>query len=59
MLDKPYNSCKYCFLENSYPEENKVRKPSKLYIEVYKGYVNLRENKYSKKNEFRYGIYLY
>jgi hypothetical protein len=61
MIDKHYNSCKYCFRENGYPEENKVRKPSKLYIEVYKGCVNLRENKYkySNINEFRYGIYLY
>ena len=61
MLDKHYNSCKYCFRENGYPEENKVPKPSKLYIEVYKGYVNLTKikDRYSNKNGYKYGIYLY
>ena len=54
------NSYKY-WMWLSYPEKNKVLKPSKLYIEVYKGFVNLTEikNRYSNKNEFRYGIYLY
>ena len=53
MLDK---TNKYCFQENGYPEQNKVCKPSKLYIKVYKGYVNLSE---IKEIKHKYGIYLY
>ena len=58
MLD---NSYKYWLCEYRYPEENKVLKPCKLYIEVYKGYINLTEikDRYSNKNEFKHGIYLY
>jgi hypothetical protein len=58
MLD---NSYKYWLCGYRYPEENKVLKPCKLYIEVYKGYVNFTEikDRYTNKNKYKYGIYLY
>lgn len=58
MLDKSYE---YYFHRDNYPEKNKIYKNIKIYIEVYKGFVNLTEikDRYSNKNEFRYGIYLY
>jgi len=51
--DKSY---KYCYYNDGYPEKNKVYKSTCLYIEIYKGYVNLK----NKNNfQYKYGIYLY
>jgi hypothetical protein len=48
IFDKSY---KFCF-------DYKVIKPTKMYIEIYKGFINLTEIKYNK-NVYKYGIYLY
>jgi len=60
MLDKSY---KFCFSMNEYyPENNKVLKNTKLYIKVYKGFINLtefRDNKISCNHyTHKYCIYL-
>ena len=60
------NSYKY-WMWLSYPEKNKVLKPSKLYIEVYKGFVNLHQRKYLYQNSDvdieierpKYGVYIW
>jgi hypothetical protein len=49
-------SYKYCFSKDGYSYENKVLKSTNLYIEVYKGFVNLTEIK--DRNGCKYGIYL-
>ena len=50
---KRYSDC--------YPEETKIPKNTKIYFEVYKGFVNLSEikHRYCSKIGYRYGIYLY
>lgn len=57
------DSYKFCFsgIYCNYPENNKVRNNVKLYIEVYKGYVNLYEikDRHQQKDKYKYGIYLY
>lgn len=60
LLGKIYDkSYKYCFNIN-YPPYDKIIKPNKLYIEVYKGFINLTDIKYrySKSIDYKYGIYL-
>jgi hypothetical protein len=55
------NSCKNCFCQGGYPENNKVYKFANMYIEVYKGFVNCSkpQHRYNKEKPFKYGIYLY
>jgi superfamily I DNA and/or RNA helicase len=54
--DKDYMFC-FSGFGCDYPEENKVYKNRRLYVEVYKGFVNLTEIK--DRNQNKYGIYLY
>lgn len=50
---KRYSDC--------YPEETKIPKNIKVYLEVYKGFVNLMEMKHRSfsKIDYKYSIYLY
>jgi hypothetical protein len=58
MLDESYKY--YLHYRDDYPEDKKIFKHVKIYIEVYKGYVNLAEikDRYYNINEYKYGIYL-
>ena len=57
-----YNEKGYKFIFDSreYPEFSKVYKPNKLYIQVYKGFINLASYTLQELRdlEYKYGIYL-
>jgi hypothetical protein len=46
---------RFNFDNRTYPEFNKIYKPRKLYIKVYKGFINLVKK---QSKEYKYGIYL-
>ena len=56
-----YNEKGYKYMNpREYPEFNKVYKPNKLYIQVYKGFINIADYTCEELRdlEYKYGIYL-